>query len=118
MQKLFGNHAGNVHLPATISLSERQEAVNKRIGFSIVQDAKAHSLIVKLVNLLPVSVNTTIDLAGIPLKNDQGVKWTLQGKPEDKKGKSIQAPCTVSKNFNIDLPPYSCTIVRMTMREE
>ena len=118
VQKLFGNHAGNVYLPATITLSENLEAVNKRVGYSIVQDTRSNSLVVKLVNLLPVPVNTTINMAGIPLEEKQAVKWTLQGRPDDKKGRSIQSPCTVSEKFNAELPPYSCTVVRMAMRDE
>jgi alpha-L-arabinofuranosidase len=118
VQKLFGIHAGNIYIPAAIALSENQEAVKKRIGVSIVEDSKTNSLIVKMVNLLPVSVSTTIDLAGIALERQEAIKWTLQGKPDDKKGKAIQTTCSVSEKFNAELPPYSCTVVRMAMREE
>jgi alpha-L-arabinofuranosidase len=113
VQKLFGNNAGNEYLPAAINISSNQDAVKKRIAYSVVRDAKTKDLVVKMVNLLPVAVNSTVDLAGITLANSKGIKTVLQGNPADKAVKPVQAYCPVSEKFNTELPPYSFTVIRI-----
>ena len=58
VQKLYGQNAGNEYLPSKITLDNRDDQVRKRIAASIVRDSASGDVIVKLVNLLPVEVNT------------------------------------------------------------
>lgn len=48
--------------PSQIILDNQDNRVKLRIGSSIVRDSKTGDVIVKLVNLLPVSVETEIQL--------------------------------------------------------
>ncbi len=113
VQKLFGQHAGDEYLPSTISLSDNQEAVNKRIGVSVVRDSKSREVIVKLVNLLPMAVNSTLELNNLGVAGAKATRTTLQGTPTDKTLKPVQTSLTMADTMPLDLPAYSCTIIRM-----
>ena len=113
VQKLFSNHAGNEYLPATIILSNNEEAVRKRIAYSIVRDAKTGDVIVKIANLLPKTVNASFDLSGISIPNANAKKITLRGSWDDKSAKAMETECLVSEKFISELPAYSLTVIRM-----
>ena len=113
VQKLFGVYAGDVYLPATISLSNNQEAVRKRVSYSIVRDTKSNDLIVKMVNLLPVAVSTSLNFSGVALAGTKARKMVLQGAPEEKSGKVTGSDVSVSDSFDSELPPYSFTVLRI-----
>ena len=117
VQKLFSNNAGNEYLPVGITLSDNQYATRKRIACSVVRDTKSGDVIVKLVNLLPVAVNTSLDLSGIAITKKQAMKMTLKGSPTAKKANVIKTECTVSKNFDSELPPYSFTVIRIKISQ-
>jgi len=86
--------------------------VKLRIGSSIVRDSKTGDVIVKLVNLLPVSVETEIQLPGIGSVQPSAVRTVLAGVPE-----STPLPVTdtieVGANFKQQLPAYSFTVIRL-----
>ncbi len=113
VQKLFSNYAGNEYLPAAITLSNNEDAVKKRIAYSIVRDTKTGDVIVKIVNLLPTSVNASLDLSGISIRDGKATKITLQGSWDDRSTKAAEAECLVSKKFTSELPPYSFTVIHM-----
>jgi len=113
VQKLFGTHAGGEYLPAAITLSNNQDAVKKRIAYSVVRDNRNKDLIIKMVNLLPVAVNTSLDLAGIVKANAQAKKITLQGNPMEKSANTTESDLTVSEKAISELPPYSVTVIRI-----
>jgi alpha-L-arabinofuranosidase len=113
VQKLFGQNSGDVYLPTTLSLSNNQEAVTKRVAVSVVQDAKSKDVIIKLVNLLPVPVTSSVDLQGLSATAGKGVKSVLQGKPTDKLLKPLETTVAVADLAKMELPAYSCTVVRL-----
>ena len=114
VQKAFGQHAGNEYIPSQLSLSNNQDAVKKRVAISIVRDATTNDLIVKLVNLLPLVVNTSIDLKGLNIAFDsQATKIVLQGKPEEKSVTPQEITCTISEVLPVELPAYSFTVFRI-----
>lgn len=113
IQKLYGQNSGNKYVPADIEVSTTQDAVKKRIAFSVVSDAKNKDLIIKLVNVLPVAVNSKIDLNGIVIANAEAVKTVIQGNPADKHNKPVVSACVVADKFNMELPAYSFTIIRI-----
>ena len=112
VQRLFGNYSGNEYLPANVTFSNPQEAVKKRIAYSVVRDTKTGDIIVKLVNALPVAVNASIDLSGLSLATKKGIKITLQGAPADKAASAVETDCAVSEKFAAELPAYSFTVIR------
>jgi alpha-L-arabinofuranosidase len=113
VQKLYGNNSGDTYLPTEITLSNTQESVKKRIACSIVMDTGSKDLIIKIVNLLPVPVNTSIDLKDIKLAGLKGEKTILDGKPEDKKLQPEHKAVDVQGSLVSDLPPYSFTVLRV-----
>jgi alpha-L-arabinofuranosidase len=113
VQKLFSNYAGNEYLPATITLSNNEAAVSKRIACSIVRDTKTGDVIVKMVNLLPQPVNASLDLRGILSKSANAKKITLQGNWDDKTAKAVETECLVSEKFSSELLPYSFTVIHL-----
>lgn len=117
VQKLFGTHAGTEYLPATLALSSNQEAVKKRVACSVVRDTKTGDVIVKLVNLLPVQVNTALDLPGIASAGMQATRWTLQGNPGDKNVRAVETAYPVRGTFTAELPAYSFTVIRIKARQ-
>ena len=106
VQKLYGQNAGSHYIPSQIILDNQDNRVKLRIGSSIVRDSKTGDVIVKLVNLLPVSVETEIQLPGIGSVQPSAVRTVLVGAPE-----STPLPVTdtieVGTNFKQQLPAYS-----------
>jgi alpha-L-arabinofuranosidase len=78
-----------------------------------VRDTKSKDLIVKMVNLLPVAVRSTVDLAGMPLGSTAAQKTVLTGRPADKDARPVTAAITVADKFDTELPPYSFTVIRI-----
>ena len=114
VQQMFGQNAGNVYIPSTTVLSNNREDVKKRIAVSFVEDSETNDLIVKIVNMLPVTVNATVDLSGIPVANSQAVKTVLTGAPDDRNAKPATSTIAVSEDIKTELPAYSFTLVRIS----
>ena len=75
VQKLYGQHAGDHYIPSQVNLDNQDSRVKLRVGSSIVRDSKTGDVIVKLVNLLPVSIETDVRLPGsLPLR---GLYWQV-----------------------------------------
>ena len=112
VQQLFGRHAGDVYIPATALYSDNNEKVRNRVAWSLVQDTKSGDLVLKLVNLLPVSVSVTTDLAGFRLAQ-QVQKTVLQGNPADRALVPVETTVSVQEAEKMTLGPYSFTVVRI-----
>lgn len=113
VQKLYGVNSGDQYLPAAVSLNNNQDAVKKRVAVSFVKDTKTGDIIIKMVNLLPVAVSTTLDLQGITIANPQAVTTVLKGDPADKNAKPVETTLAVSETTNTALPAYSFTVIRI-----
>lgn len=113
VQKLYGLHAGDQYLPAAITLSNNQDAVKKRVAYSIVRDTKSKDIIIKMVNLLTVAVNTTLELGDISMAGPEAVKTVLQGQPADKNAKPVTSTIAASSLSKVELPAYSFTVIRV-----
>lgn len=113
VQKLYGQNAGDQYIPSLTNLDNQDGRVKIRIGSSIVRDSKTGDVIVKLVNLLPVSVEADINLSGISTIGSSATRTVLTGTPE-----STPLPTTdtveVGENFKQQLPAYSFTVIRVT----
>ncbi|MBF6597720.1 MAG: alpha-L-arabinofuranosidase [Fermentimonas sp.] len=110
VQQLFGNNIGDEYISSSIELSNQLDAVSKRIAKSIVRDSKTGDIIVKIVNLLPVEVNTTLDMSELNIANETVEKSVLTGTPDDREAKPITS--TIKFEEQNTLPPYSLTILR------
>lgn len=113
VQKLYGQNSGDQYIPSETKLSNNQENVKNRIVISVVRDTKTDDLIVKLVNMLPVAVNMSIDLKNGSLENKEAIKSVLKGDPSDKNAKATVSTASLSELTNTELPAYSFTVYRI-----
>ncbi|MCF6403056.1 alpha-L-arabinofuranosidase [Chitinophaga filiformis] len=119
VQQLYGTNAGDVYLPGTITISNGEgkavntDGVKERVAVSVVKDTKSNSVIIKLVNLLPKSVQSGIDLSGIDIADSTAIKTVLQGSPDSKDARPVVSNYPVAAKFNTELPAYSFTVIRI-----
>lgn len=111
VQKLYGEHSGDEYIASSMELSDNSDAVQKRIAKSVVRDSKTGDVIVKLINMLPVEVNTKIDLTNMNISNPVASRIVLTGKPDDKSAKP--GFDTFDINGSCKLPAYSFTVLRI-----
>jgi alpha-L-arabinofuranosidase len=117
VQQLFGIHAGTTYIPFVKRLSERNHDVNKRIGSSFIIDKESNELIVKLVNLLPVSVQTSINLSDLNVVAGKSELTVLSGELGDRGAVPETSSLEVSGQFNYDMPEYSLSIIRVKLND-
>jgi alpha-L-arabinofuranosidase len=116
VQQLYGQNSGDRYIPASITLSDTRDAVNKRIAYSVVKDSKTGELILKLVNMLPVPVNTNIDFNGLLKEIAGAIKTTLSGDPVDKTVAPLTIPISISAKTSVEVPAYSFVLIRTRTR--
>lgn len=109
VQKLFGQYSGTNYLPAVGKLSNEEEAVKKRIAWSVVENPQTKEMVIKLVNILPVSVKVQVNGLNIPAQPARSI--VLKGKPEERSGTTEEIQVGVADNFTTELPPYSLMVI-------
>ena len=114
VQKLYGQNAGDTYLTSQIKLSNNKEQVKNRIAVSVVQDSKSGDVIVKLVNMLPVSVKSTLNLEGLVSESSKTIKTILTGSPTDKKLLPQTSEIKITTSFEYEMPGYSFTVFRIS----
>jgi len=112
-QLLYGQNAGNIYLNNDLKLSDRNESVGTHVAVSVVRDSKSNDLILKMINLLPVTVNARISLKGIGAIHSAATRTVLTGAPNDKKAMPVSDNITVGNDFQYVLPAYSFTVIRI-----
>jgi alpha-L-arabinofuranosidase len=118
VQQLYGQNAGDTYMPSDVKLSDKSESVRKRLSVSVVYDSKSNDLIVKMVNLLPVAVNTKVNLEGMGTIIPSAIRTVLTGTPDDKKARPVSDNIIVGKDFSCSLPAYSFTVIRIKTTEK
>ncbi len=116
VQQLYGQNSGDIYLPSQISLSDKNKKVNKRIAVSVVHDSKTNDLILKMVNLLPVEINTNLKFENLGSVNSSAVRTILSGTPDNKLARPVTDNITVSNDFPCVLPGYSFTVIRIKLK--
>ena len=118
VQKAFGQNAGDEYIPSSFTLSDNKIEIKKRVAVSVVRDSKSRDVIVKLVNLLPVAVHSTIDLSGLGIDTDvDAIKTVLQGKPNDRNASSQETRGIASDTLKVEMPAYSFTVYRLKTKK-
>lgn len=114
VQQLYGQNAGTRYVNAATSLDTDNDKAAARVGSSIVLDEATGDYIIKLANLLPVTVNANLDLKAIKANGKKATVTVLSGNPEDADKKPIVTETKVKANVqNQTLPPYSFTVIRI-----
>jgi alpha-L-arabinofuranosidase len=116
VQKLFGQNAGDRYLSNSLQLNLRDENVQKRVAVSVVRDSKTGDLVVKLVNLLPVSVKTNVKLDHAGTLESSAQRVVLTGKPDGLNLKPTSDVIPVGTDFPCELPRYSFTVIRIKQK--
>lgn len=117
VQKLYGQNAGNVYIPSSIALSNKQEDVKKRVSVSVVHDEQSKDVILKLINLLPVEVNASILLDDLPILAGAASLTVLQGEPSDGKARPVDSQLDVDQEFTYQMPAFSLSVIRIKTKE-
>lgn len=116
VQKLYGQNAGDHYIPSQVNLDNQDSRVKLRVGSSIVRDSKTGDVIVKLVNLLPVSIETDVRLPGMDGIQSSATRTVLAGAPE-----TTPLPVTdtieAGTSFKQELPAYSFTVIRLKTQQ-
>ncbi|QHS59727.1 alpha-L-arabinofuranosidase C-terminal domain-containing protein [Chitinophaga agri] len=113
VQKLFGTNTGNEYLHGTVTLSDQQPALNKRVSMSVVRDNQTKDVIIKLVNISPFNITSDIDLGGLSVAGTQASLTVLQGRPSAKDVVPVVSTLTVAPQFQAAMPAYSFSIIRI-----
>jgi len=113
VQQIYGQNAGDSYIPSDVMLSDKSESVRKRISVSVVHDNKSNDLILKMVNMLPVTVNTKVNLEGIGEMMPSAMRTVLTGTPDDIMARPVTDYIEVSKDFPCSLPAYSFMVIRI-----
>lgn len=113
VQRMFGQNAGSQYVPATVSLSNNSEAVGLRAGQSIVIDGKTGDVIIKLTNLLPVPVKTTLELGELIDGASTATIEVLQGQPDDRTAVPVKKDFSISSTTLYEMPAYSFSVIRI-----
>lgn len=115
VQQLYGNNAGDTYLPCTATISNDMglDGVKKRIAVSVVRDTQTKAVIIKMVNLLPKAVQSTVDLSGINIASTTATRTVLQGRPDSKEARPVVSDYPVAEKFTTELPAWSFTVIRI-----
>jgi alpha-L-arabinofuranosidase len=112
VQKLYGVHAGESYIASQVELSDKDSYLQKRVSVSVVEDSKTKDLIIKLVNVLPTSVDTKLNLKEFDYL-PEALKITLAGNLKDTKVLPVEGKQSVAPSFSTNLPAHSLTIIRL-----
>lgn len=115
IQQLYGQNSGNEYIPSLVKLSNDEQAVQRRFGISVVRDDASGDLIIKLANLLPVEINTSIDLSDYQVE-EEGRLTVLQGAPSDEDAKPMENSIRIRKDLTYQVPRYSFSLIRVQTR--
>ena len=121
VQQLFGKSSGQFYYSDCVSFNDDAPGVEQpredvHYGQSVVLNVKTRRLFVKLVNATDKEIEADVNLNRFSLKK-QATKTVLTGAPDAENNFDQQpiAPKTetikAKKKFDIDLPPYSMTML-------
>lgn len=113
VQALYGNNAGETYIPSQIKLTDNDKKVKQRVASSVVKDTKTGDLILKLVNVLPVEVNSSINLKNFDIENYEAVLTVLKGEPNDENQIPVTSKIELSNILKYQLPAYSFSVIRI-----
>lgn len=116
-QKIFGNNGGSQYVTGHLMVESHRDDVRKRVATSAVYDNEMGDLIIKLVNLLPVAVNTSVDVNDCDVLVKSASCTVLTGSPTDQNVVPVDTVIEVAQQFNYEMPPYSFTTIRIAVSE-
>ncbi len=117
VQKMYGNNVGDNYIFSKTNFNKEYDAsVTNRFGSSVVRDTKNNVVYIKLVNMLPVETTVNYDLKNINLSSNEATLLQLTGEPSDRKVEPIESKINIAKKFEITIPKYSFTIIKINTK--
>ena len=114
VQQLFGQNSASCYLPANVEIDSDNAKVVSRIASSVLWDERSGEYIVKLVNLLPVEVNTSVSLPDTTDSPSIISGTLLMGHPDADDSVPQSAEAMVgSQTLSYSMPPYSLSVWRV-----
>ncbi len=113
VQQLFGQNSGDQFVSNKVILSDAASKAADCLPVSVVRERNSGDLIIKLVNTLQTPVNAKINLKGTGFPDKIGTKAVLTGLPDDRISKPQITSIQVGKEFSIELPANSFTVIRL-----
>lgn len=117
-QKIFGNNSGDQYISSRLQVESRRDDVRKRVANSVVYDSATGDLIIKLVNLLPVSVTTAIEINDCGAYATQAACTVLTGSPTDRNAVPTESVIDVAPQFSYEMPAYSFVTIRVAKEQQ
>ena len=112
VQKMFGNNVGDKFINSTLSLNTEHIGITERIKATVVEDSQTGDTIVKIINILPRSVELEIDIPTITTLRD-ATKTVLSGTLNQLDAKPIQTSLKLNGKFTQKIAPFSFTTIRL-----
>ena len=111
-QRLFSVYGGDRYVESTLNVGD--STLTNRIAASVVRDSKSGKRYLKVVNILPVSLNLTIGARSLPLGNTLRYEG-FDGKPGQAKVGCATGSYSVHQDdkLTITLPPYSFRAIEL-----
>jgi alpha-L-arabinofuranosidase len=116
VQQMFGQNAGDEYISCKTVFSDNNEKVKNRIAWSVVKNTKTNDLVIKMVNLLPVNANVSIDLSAFQLNDTLVTKTVLSGQPAERNLTPVQTEALLKEIEKMNLQPYSFTVIRLKLK--
>jgi len=124
VQKMYGQNPGDNYLYSQVKISEDNPEAAKRIGISTTTNNATGDVIIKLVNMLPVALNPSIELQNIVPKDQDKYKdkvtyTILSGKPDSKSIQQTSSTTfTTQEALSKPIPAYSFVVIRIPTQKE
>ena len=117
-QKIFGNNSGDQYISSHLQVESRRDDVRKRVANSVVYDSATGDLIIKIVNLLPVSVTTAVEINDCEAYATQAACTVLTGSPTDRDAVPTESVIEVAPQFSYEMPAYSFVTIRVAKEQQ
>ena len=117
-QKIFGNNSGDQYISSRLQVESRRDDVRKRVANSVVYDSATGDIIIKIVNLLPVSVTTAIEINDCEAYATQAACTVLTGSPTDRDAVPTESVIEVAPQFSYEVPAYSFVTIRVAKEQQ
>lgn len=113
VQQLFGQNAGTEYISLDLHVDNHNEKVRNRVACSVVKDNETDEIIIKLVNMLPVEVDTKLNADVLNTTSTNVIKTVLSGNSSDKSARPVESKTSVEEIQNMKLPAYSFSVLRI-----
>lgn len=110
VQKMYGNHAGNIYVNSSLTLDSSDPEVNCRVGASVVYNSGNNTTVIRLANLLPVVSSVVLDIPGIDIPREAKIT-VISGEPSDTHIVPVTDTMPIATGTALTLSPYSFTII-------